>query len=99
MENKEEQKQPEIKYLCIGGNIFDKFGGVHFVGARKLPSLYKVSPENCIFADKEEELAEYEVDYLKKLLVLMPRSDGKYTTPDEEPEEKSPIILPKGVKR
>jgi len=66
-----------IKYVCWGGEVYSSDGDVHYISAHKLPRLYGVPYNQCIFCDHN-----YPETYLGRdltdLINLHPRSNGDY---------------------
>jgi len=72
------------KYLCIGGWVVSKDGDIHYISSHQLPRLYKVNPQECIFAASPDD-----VDGLRltDLTILKPRSDGNYIIRRVKPQK------------
>lgn len=89
------------KYLCIGGFVYGaKDGDKHFVSCSRLPALYGVSPDLCVFVPdgdvpKIEINADGRLTGSAKLLgidsrryvLLRPDSTGAYRVPSPAPSE------------
>ncbi len=67
------------KYAIHSGYVISKNDGQeHFVGARKLVSLYKLRPDEYCVWDVNNIHGRVWEDYIH----LYPRYDGKYGRPD-----------------
>ena len=70
------------KYVCIGGYVDSVDGDRHYIGPYRLSELYQVNPDECYFAQSDD-------DYLlralriEKLIVLKPRYNGDYINPTQ----------------
>lgn len=67
------------KYVCIGGYVFSGDGDHHFIPSGRLPQLYGVPKEECIFLVNEEWAKGCDFSEYSEFTVLRPRSDGNYT--------------------
>lgn len=70
---------PAKKYLCLPGWVKSAHDPQsHRIPASRLPGLYGVDPRACLFGyGDEQQMRELHPD----LIVLRPRSDGKYQLP------------------
>lgn len=66
------------KYICQGGDIIAKDGNVHYISAKKLPQLYKINPDECIFIEKNEKVFLCRGSGKNSMVILLPKSDGNY---------------------
>ena len=70
------------KYLCYGGNIKSRNDGdIHYIRSSVVALLYGVNPKECIMVDYSTPECWYKAypkELLDSLVVLKPRSDGKY---------------------
>ena len=63
------------KYIVYGGYVKSKNDGqIHYIDSLTVCRLYKVSPAECIFPDREIEASREHGKYKE----LYPRSDGEY---------------------
>lgn len=79
------------KYLVFSGSVVSRYDGdSHWITARKVGELYKLNPEECVFADPK-----YPEEYIgyrnQNLIELHPRSDGDYKLHEEETRELSRV--------
>lgn len=65
------------KYLCLGGAVLSADGDCHKISAQKLPELYGVPFNECVFVEVNEPHT-YAHHCRQGLIVLTPLSDGKY---------------------
>ena len=69
------------RYICLGGGITSRADGdYHYIPATRLPELYKVNPDECIFVEESEDFGR-KTRGCRDLIVLYPRSDGAYIVP------------------
>lgn len=71
-----------IKFLVVPGMVTSKSDGDrHFIGARDLMRLYRVSPEECVVMSEEDVVRynPYSSEYPMNLIQLLPRYDGDYS--------------------
>lgn len=65
-------------YAIHPGEVRAKDGDIHFISAKQLMDLYKVSPRMCIVA-KDGWDRTHSPDFLRQFVHLYPREDGNYT--------------------
>jgi len=69
------------KYVCYAGTVFSQSDSdEHFISAHRIPELYGVNPEECVFVDPNRP-ETYRGKDLKMLIGLYPRSSGIYDLP------------------
>lgn len=70
-----------IKYVCWSGDVISSDGQLHHISAHRLPELYGVPYNECIFCDYERPETYLGKD-MTFLTGLYPRNDGNYKLPD-----------------
>ena len=71
------------KYRCLGGWVTSLADhDRHYIPASRLPGLYGVDPQECIFININDDVFEKQRGYdLSTLIDLWPDSTGKYILP------------------
>jgi hypothetical protein len=70
------------RYILFGGTTKSaRDSDIHYVSARELMSLYRLSPADCILIDHESDLGKLHGLDRSALIDLHPRYDGNYNVP------------------
>ena len=66
------------KFMCIGGYVYSSDNDRHLISPHKLPELYGVSIDECVFVAHNANMDEFR-DH--GLIELRPDSSGRYELP------------------